>query len=1201
MHLYHLTLQRSSAVTVSIHGSFAGTKQQELCVARGSFLELHRPDPNTGKIHQLLSVNVFGVIRSLIPFRLTGGVKDYIIVGSDSGRISILEYIPERNSFENVHLETFGKSGCRRIVPGQYLAVDPKGRAVMIAASEKQKLVYILNRDAAARLTISSPLEAHKSHTLLFHVVGLDVGFENPMFACLELDYSEVDEDATGEALEEARQNLVYYELDLGLNHVVRKHSVELDDVANMLITVPGGSDGPGGLIVCSENFVTYKNMGEQADVRVAIPKRHDTLTEAGRGTLVVAYAAHKTRAITFFLVQTDQGDLFKITLGVDDDIVISMQLRYFDTIPVATSLNILKAGFLMSSGEFGNHILFQIAQLGDENENEPTFDQNTPYDAETESSQWPTFQPRELTCLVPVDEIESLSPVMDCQIAQLQGSDTSKFFTACGRGPRSTFRTLRHGLEVTEMAVSELPGNPNAVWTVKRNRNDDFDAYIVVSFVNATLVLSIGDTVEEVVDSGFLGTSPTIYAASIGDDSLLHVHPEGIRHIRADKRINEWKAPGRTNITHAAVNVRQVIVSLTGADLVYFELDAAGQLNEYTERLPMDSEITCIAVGVVPEGRQRSRFMAVGLTDSTVRIISLDPEDCLTQLSMQVLPAIPSSLCIVQMEDGSDSGDTSTLFLNVGLSNGVMLRTVVDPVSGEISDSRTRYLGSRAVKMFRIQSQGNDAVLSLSSRSWLSYPYQGRLMQTPLTYETLEYATSFTSEQCPEGIVAISGNTLRIIATEKLGAVFNQTAAQLKYTPRKLCVHPQSSLMLIIETDYNCMSEKEKAKAKGTDGMEIEGNGESEVLPADIFGEPRPGIGQWASMLRAINPDTNETVSTVMFDDNECATSMCTVSFHDQQDEVCVLVGTAKNMELSERRCDGGNIYTFKMSKETHEFELIHRTAVDDVPGAMCAFQGRVLISVGRLLRVYDMGKRKLLRKCENKHIPNSIVSVMTMGSRVYVGDVQESWHFLKYKSEQNMLVVFADDTIPRWVTTGCVLDYDTICGADKFGNVCILRLGKGALDDIDDDPSGTKVMWQRGLLGGAPQKVECTVQFFVGETIKTLQKTTLVAGGGECIVYTTLSGGIGILAPFSSKEDLEFFQHMEMFMQQNAPSLCGRDHLSYRSYYLPKKNTVDGDLVEQYNTMPLAKRKELAEELDRTPSEVAKKLEDIRSRFAF
>lgn len=58
---------------------------------------------------------------------------DYLAIGSDSGRIVILEYLPAKNCFEKVHQETFGKSGCRRIVPGQFLAADPKGRAVMIS------------------------------------------------------------------------------------------------------------------------------------------------------------------------------------------------------------------------------------------------------------------------------------------------------------------------------------------------------------------------------------------------------------------------------------------------------------------------------------------------------------------------------------------------------------------------------------------------------------------------------------------------------------------------------------------------------------------------------------------------------------------------------------------------------------------------------------------------------------------------------------------------------------------------------------------------------------------------------------------------------------------------------------------------------------------------------------------------------------
>lgn len=91
--------------------------------------------------------------------------------------------------FEKVQQETFGKSGCRRIVPGQYLAADPRGRVIMMGGVEKQKLAFIMNRDSEARLTISSPLEAHKSNTLVYHMVGVDVDFANPIFACLEIDY----------------------------------------------------------------------------------------------------------------------------------------------------------------------------------------------------------------------------------------------------------------------------------------------------------------------------------------------------------------------------------------------------------------------------------------------------------------------------------------------------------------------------------------------------------------------------------------------------------------------------------------------------------------------------------------------------------------------------------------------------------------------------------------------------------------------------------------------------------------------------------------------------------------------------------------------------------------------------------------------------------------------------------------------------
>lgn len=112
---------------------------------------------------------------------------------------------------------------------------------------------------------------------------------------------------------------------------------------------------------------------------------------------------------------------------------------------------------------------------------------------------------------------------------------------------------------------------------------------------------------------------------------------------------------------------------------------------------------------------------------------------------------------------------------------------------------------------------------------------------------------------------------------------------------------------------------------------------------------------------------------------------------------------------------------------------------------------------------------------------------------------------------------------------------------------------------------------------------------------------------------------------------QDHDFFQHLEMHMRSEFPPLCGRDHLSFRSYYFPVKvgspaaslsrtshfklsqsfvgfvisfvsqNVIDGDLCEQFNSMDPHKQKSVAEELDRTPPEVSKKLEDIRTRYAF
>eukprot|EP00435_Cladocopium_sp_Y103_P003794 s3378_g1.t1 len=46
---------------------------------------------------------------------------------------------------------------------------------------------------------------------------------------------------------------------------------------------------------------------------------------------------------------------------------------------------------------------------------------------------------------------------------------------------------------------------------------------------------------------------------------------------------------------------------------------------------------------------------------------------------------------------------------------------------------------------------QGMPAMLALSTKPWLSYNFQGKNHCTPMSYEQLEFASSFASEQCAE------------------------------------------------------------------------------------------------------------------------------------------------------------------------------------------------------------------------------------------------------------------------------------------------------------------------------------------------------------------------------------------------------------------------------------------------------------------
>jgi len=145
-----------------------------------------------------------------------------------------------------------------------------------------------------------------------------------------------------------------------------------------------------------------------------------------------------------------------------------------------------------------------------------------------------------------------------------------------------------------------------------------------------------------------------------------------------------------------------------------------------------------------------------------------------------------------------------------------------------------------------------------------------------------------------------------------------------------------------------------------------------------------------------------------------------------------------------------------------------------------------------------------------------------------------------------------------------------------------------------VDEDPAGgDHLLHERAYL----RNTELQAHFYPQDIPTSITKTQLVPGGKEALVWTGLQGTIGVLVPFVSREDVDFFHTVEGSLRNEEPPLAGREHLVYRSYYVPVKGVIDGDGGEGGE----GRRERVAGKVDKGVREVERKIADIRSRVAY
>lgn len=428
-----------------------------------------------------------------------------------------------------------------------------------------------------------------------------------------------------------------------------------------------------------------------------------------------------------------------------------------------------------------------------------------------------------------------------------------------------------------------------------------------------------------------------------------------------------------------------------------------------------------------------------------------------------------------------------------------------------------------------------------------------------------------------------------------------------LQYTARGFCRHPDYRYFHVVQSDANTLPRSAHKRLLADPALSEEAK--TQLGPNDQFIWPR-GKDYWASCIQVIDPAVEEggnpILYTVEIEDNEAALCCAMVPFDNQDGEVFLLVGTSKNMRAPgpadpSKPPVSGAVHVYRVLDPGKELELMHKTDFDAPVYTLMPFQGRVALGVKNELFIYDIGMKALLRKARVKCPGEQIIDLKTQGSRIVVGDIRESVCFVVYNRSINKLTPFVDDSVTRWTTAITMLDYDTVCGGDKFGNAWIVRCPKAASDASDEPGAAHFISQEKAYLNGTPARLEQQMHNYVQDIPTSLTKTTLVPGGQEVILWAGLQGTLAIFVPFVDREDVDFFTSLELNLRSVDPPLAGRDHLLYRSYYVPVKACIDGDLCERFFLLNRDVKERVAGDLDRSVREIEKKISEMRTRVAF
>lgn len=1173
MYFYSLTLQEPQHVIDATAGNFTGKLIQdggnndEIVVNCGTQLSLYRQVTTTNgdEMTKVLTKQTFCHVYSVKTLSFPGSTIDYLVITSDSGNITIIDLKGEK--FQKLICIPFGRTGMRRFEPGYYLNISPCGRAIFTASLEKYKVAWEIIQTENLAPQLGPPIDLPRSHCFVYCSVALDVGYESPVFAVIERVFKpdKTQQEPVFDPTKE-KKLLVLYEVSPSIRSIVRRGEHAINSSASHLVAVPGKLfDCPGGVLVCSTGTVQYfPKSGESALIPLPMRRGKDL-------SIILKSATFATQGTWFAFLQNQYGDIFVATSNEDEETQEEnpITIKYLDTAPLAKSMVILRQGVLAIFGENCENRFYYIPSIegSDELEFDPKLSQEDEHPLELFGTH------SNMNNLVKMAIVPSI-----------YGSISGDIITLHGKGPNSCLKFTRKGISIEQIYKEKLGGHNTAIHTIKKFPTDEFDSFVFITMINQTKVLLVtkdGQITGEFDNSLFITNHETLDVFQLSDltsFSTVQIHSKGLRVITADwvSQKNWSREDYHGSIVACTSNKTQIVVAYDDKVITLFE---ANEFCHPTERssMRMDSiegTITALALPQPPEGIRAAKWLAVASDTMTVFIISLggytsestekNDDDMLSinqvwkVTARKVVQDPISSLSFLHV---SGIGH----ILHIGHSNGVLQRAFLDDNEGLIENPQMRFLGHSPVAFSRINIQGQSCLLANSASPYL---IRG-LTVTQFAAPTFDAITQIYASFCPDGgFIGITGdNDLAIFEINDISSSMSSTTLPLPMTPRLIIHIPNTKTVFLACSDI------------------LEDSIWHTVF--FIYDYSTNQLFHFQSTNGNENDNSNGTENNN--NDNEYELGYCVTSgtFVPSTNEICV--GLASNLRFNPRSSTGGRIILINPATSV----IHHITEIDDIPGALGIFDENIICGIGKIIRVYKIGMKQLLRHCESRTMPFFISFVSSDGLRIVVGDMAESYHFLKFDRQNSIMTPFCDDATPRFPLSSILLDHSTVASGDRFGNFTVLRVPTEVSDEAEIDPSGVGMIWEHRDFSGAPNKFDIAASFHVGDPITAMQ----LSDSRQCIIYATVGGMIGAMVPLSKDSEASILKKLEREMRKKEETLCGRVHELYRSYYTPLTNVTDGDLLKRYMELSDTEQREIANSMKCTPFDISRLLVFIDS----